>query len=84
MILWDAGCSLMCFLQILERFQASCRDCLSLHSKGMLRLGNEPARGGDESISSFPLGIHSPAAAVVPCERGLLLLHDGQVLPRHG
>lgn len=36
------------------------------------------------SCSSFPVGIHSPAAAVVPREHGLLLLHDGQVLPRHG
>lgn len=58
---------------------------LSLHTKGMLRLGNDPARGGDESSTfSSPVGIHSPVAAMVPCEHGLLLLHDGQVLPCHG
>lgn len=36
------------------------------------------------SHSSSPAGIHSAAAAVVPREHGLLLLHDGQVLPCHG
>lgn len=65
--------------------QAIGNACFSLHTKEMLRLGNDPDRGGNESSSSsFPVGIHSPAAAMVPCEHGLLLLHDGQVLPRHG